>query len=505
MQINTSSLRFREAALVLGLALSTVTGQAAATSTPTVALLSDLGAKGDGVADDSLAFQKGADLAARIPGTVLVGETGRVYVIRRGINVGGEFQLDLRGATVKPTGAFSNLFYRPPPATTDFAVTAGLKEGGALLTLKAADGLAPGDLVRVSTKALSGRLVPSYRTVQQVRGSEISLNGPLTYGYPEQSVLQKLTLQGTFAVRDGTVDGAAWTDPNAVVFVGGYANVTIDGLVVTHCTGKTSNWLVPQNNRFVSIKNSHLVDNRITVSGEAINVWDSEQVTVDGNEVRGQGFGISVVRSDHALVQNNVLQGDAMGQPLSTSVRGIKCIACFGATFRANKVSNYVDAIKAEDSGQVLIEGNTVRDVSLGDLTSYAIAISNQNPDRERQGGHRILHNVIVGSGGNGIYLGPGSPRCVVEDNEIRNVGSFGIAIFTESPGEHILRRNTAENFDQAGKGRAGVYLGASALVEDNIISEPSGTKPAIQVGVTAKDSKIGQNRVPRNNPTVRP
>jgi hypothetical protein len=114
------------------------------------------------------------------------------------------------------------------------------------------------------------------------------------------------------------------------------------------------------------------------------------------------------------------------------------------------------------------------------------------------------VHNTINGSGGSGIYLGPGSPGCIVEDNVIRNVGSFGIAVFTDSPGDHSVRRNTVENFDQAGEGAAGIYLGASAITDGNTISELSGQKQAIRVGVMAKNSTLGTNQTPRNNPIVR-
>lgn len=504
MRIGARLLRFGMTLLVVALASNAAVDHAfAAPPDNKISTLAELGAKGDGVADDSAAFQKGADLLAANPGVVLVGEPGKVYVLKRGLDLRGDFQLDLRGAVLKPTGPISNLFYRPVPKTTDYVVTSGLTQGSNRLSLESVDGLQAGDLVRLSTKALSGRLIPSYRTIEQVRGKEVAIRRGLDYGYPAPTVLQKLTLQGMFSLRNGTVDGANWVNPNAVVFVGGYANVVIDGLTITHCTGGSTSWLVPQSNRFVSIKNSHVIDNRITVTGEAINIWDSEEAIVTSNEVRGEGFGIGIVRSDRALVENNVLHGEAAANP-KTSVRGIKLIACFGATIRANKISNYADAIKAEDSGRVLIEGNTATDIAPGDPSSYAIGVSNQNPDREHQAGHRIVHNTINGSGGSGIYLGPGSPGCIVEDNVIRNVGSFGIAVFTDSPGDHSVRRNTVDTFDLAGKEAAGIYLGASASADGNTISEPSGRKQAIRVGAMAKSSTLGTNQTPRNNPIVR-
>jgi nitrous oxidase accessory protein NosD len=254
----------------------------------------------------------------------------------------------------------------------------------------------------------------------------------------------------------------------------------------------------------VRVRGSHFLDNRITVTGAAINVWDAEAVDISENEVRGDGFGIAVVRADRVLIRGNVLHGDAAIHP-TTSVRGIKVMGCFGAEIRGNDVSNYSNAIRTSDSGAVIIDGNTVTDSSPNDPTSYAIAVSNQHPDRERQGGHVIVHNVIRGSGGSGIYLGAGSPDCVVEDDEMTNIGNFGVAIFTDSPGNHKIRRNRIDNFDQANRGASGIYVGASATVEGNTISNSSEKKPAIKIVPMAKSSTIRDNDRPDGNPIIGP
>ena len=484
--------------------LALCAGAAHAAETPVnLAPLSRFDAKGDGVTDDSAALQRGADFVAANGNVTLVGEAGKVYVLRSGLVLRGDFRLDLHGAMLKPTGSVAHVIFREIPKTVDYPVLSGLDKGSTQLVLQSSAGLQVGSLVRLTTKALGGRLVPSYRNLQAVVGNQVDLGAPLVYRYPSPTVLQKVLLQGEFSLKNGVVDGSAWSNATSVVWIGGYANVVIEGLTVQHAVGGTANWVIPQTNRYVRIRGSHFLDNSITVSGEAINVWDAQSVDISDNEVRGNGFGITVMRADQVLIKNNTLYGDARAHPV-TSVRGIKVMALYGGEVRDNTVTNYANAIRTVDSGNVIIYGNTANDSSPGDPTSYAIAVSNQFPDREHEGGNQVLHNLIRGSGGSGIYLGAGSPGCTVEDNEIQNVGNFGIAIFTDSPGNHTIRHNTIRNFDQANRGAAGIYIGAASVVQANTISDDNRQKPAIHVVSAARSAKVDDNQTPNGNPVLR-
>ena len=495
-------MRYLTVAFVFGVFLGAA-GVVAADAPATVVPLSRFDAKGDGVTDDSTAIQKAADFAAANPNTLLAGEPGKVYVLRHEIMLHGDFRMDLHGAMLKPTGAVGHVIRRDPPKTVDYPVLGGLDKGSTQLTLQSSDGLQSGDVVRLSTKVDDGRLVPSYRTIQTVHGSAVDFSGPLVYRYPPATVLQKVPLQGEFSLKNGVIDGSAWTGATAAVWVGGYANVTVEGLTIQHATGGNTNWIIPQTNRYVRVRGTHVIDNSITISGEAINVWDAESVDISGNEVRGNGFGITVVRGDQVLIKDNVLTGDAKAHPI-TSVRGIKLMGCFGAEVRGNTITNYDDAIRLTETGNTLVYGNTAVDSSPGDPTSYAIGVSNQFPDREHQGGNRILHNIIRGSGGSGIYLGAGSPACAVEDNEISNVGNFGIGIFTDSPADHSIRHNTIENFDQANRGAAGIYVGAASTVEANTVSDQNKQKPALRIVPQASAARVNGNQTPNGNPIAR-
>jgi hypothetical protein len=429
--------------------------------TPTLSL-SACGLVGDGRHDDTVAFQKALDEAH---GRRLEGVPGAVYRITAALRLPEDVDLDLQMGRLDLEGKFNTPFGRKvvegAPLNLARLPTAG--ESVLELEAKPPTDLPIGSLVTLRTQALGGRMPPMYAHILRIEGTRLHLDQAVPCEVPGPAQVVPAPRRGRFRIAHGWIDASKAEPMVQFAWLQGYEQVRWEDVTISGVRGGEGNILAILNCLDVDIRQCHLRDFSLNVSGEAINVWDSRRVSVVGNDIDGEGFGIAVVRSDEVLIQENHLRG-RVGLPRRTSVRGVKVIGCRGAKIISNHIEDYSTGVKSEDSGQTQILGNTIRGTAPSEPTSFAIGASNQHPDPRYHGGLRIEGNIVQRCGGIGIFLDAGSPRSILRKNRLEDLGTFGI------------------------------YLAAAqGLVEGNTILRPGQARPSPAIQAT-RSSRVVDN-----------
>lgn len=389
--------------------------------------LAAFGVVGDGRHDDTVALQKALDTARGRP---LEGAPGAVYRITAAIRLPEDVDLDLRGSRVDLVGTFNTPFGRYVVEGAPMNLTRAPTKGESTLELetKPPSDLLPGALVALRTQAMGGRMPPVYSHILRIDGTRLQLETEVPFDVPGPAQVVPVPRRGRFRFAHGWID-ASKADPMVQFsWLKGYEHVVWEEVTITGVRSGEGNVVAILNCLDVEIRRCHLRDFSLNVSGEAINVWDSREVSIIGNDIDGEGFGIAVVRSDEVRIEENILRGRA-GLPRQTSVRGVKVIGCRGAKVYSNHIRDYSSGVKSEDSGQTQILGNTILATAPGDPTSFAIGASNKHPDPRYHGDLRIEGNTIRGCGGIGIFVDAGSPRTRILGNHLEDLGASGIYV----------------------------------------------------------------------------
>lgn len=158
--------------------------------------IKDFGAVGDGVADDTDAFEA-ALLEANATNGVLVGD-GRTYRITRRINVNrtgkASLRIDLRGSTILLDDAeiwFGRSGNGNPSEFLSTTLTADVAKGGKLLPMGSITGLAVGDLIQIESPAYSCATTATCHSyiVETISGGNVYIRGTFVADITAQQVI----------------------------------------------------------------------------------------------------------------------------------------------------------------------------------------------------------------------------------------------------------------------------------------------------------------------------
>jgi hypothetical protein len=446
--------------------------------TPALSLAA-CGLVGDGRHDDTAAFQQALETAR---GRRLEGRPGAVYRITAALRMPEEVDLDLGGAHLQLVGTLGIPFRRATSEPPPLALSEPPRAGERTLDLASPPpaALQVGGWITLATEALAGRFPPAYAQVVRIAGSRVWVDRPFPLDLPGPVRAVPIQRKGRFRLVHGTIDGSGADPVVQAVWLQGYAQVTWEDVALTGLRGGETNLLLIQDCLEVTVRRCKLTGFSLVVSGEAINVWNARKVTIEGNAVDGEGFGIAAVRCDEVAIRGNTLLGRAQ-QRRQTSVRGVKVIGCQGALIQHNRIENYVTAVKSEDSGGTRILENQCLTTAPGDLTSFAIGASNQHPDPRYHGDLRIEGNTIRVCGGIGIFVDAGSPRTRILGNHLEGLGASGIYVAAGQghiegndirragqarPSPAIQATRSSRVVDNSPRGPGGDALAASALEE---------------------------------------
>lgn len=489
------------------------------------------GAIGDGVADDTTALTNLLKTGHRVLGG------GPQYIYRYTTTIAipatvTSILADWQGATLKPTGASAPLIGNVNPvsaATT--TLTAAPTIGAVVVTVTSVTGLVVGQVFWISCASY-----PAYfGRIKVIAGTTITLDTAAPVAY---AGTVNFTVYTTFVQRidwrNFRFDGSALTAANAAL---GQCMRWVGAKVVSLANGEYANFALPAAVSTVVlceaffcaqvditsqwIHDSPLAVSAVSGSAATIEVDECGQVSVSGNLIESDSFGINITRCTQARASGNILRGQRFWATATSSalasVRGIKITACAVAKWIDNDICDYVTPIKGDLGFQIIVIGNVIRNVpgtgTTGTLyTDSAIEIQPGAGDTNTHG--ILIHgNVIENVNGHGIGLSDnnGSNTALIQAQVIGNriKGTKGFAVNFIGKDVAIIG-NHIEDWDlaivgTAALGNSGGGLGSGATIRDNLyIHNSDVTRPLLQgQGNAGYIYVVDGNKSPTGNPLL--
>lgn len=443
--------------------------------------LAAYGAVGDGVTDDSAAIAA-ALLAAN--GARVFGVPGKTYLSTSAITVTTSVDLDLCGATLKPSGASGQGLRRDAPSVTaSTTISSGATIGSRSFVVASATGIVVGQCFRAYATDTPTNddytFPPGWAKVTGVSGTTITIDSPFrvtysgtinAYFYDASSMLSEFRFRGK-------IDGSATTYNSTTgqgIRVGGFSKVDIEADLIDFDNANSNTCAIQ-----IYVCLDADVKVRATGTVSQSNIVDFQVcrfARLIHSDFDGDSFGANLLTCDYATAAFNNLRGrrwqnsnDAVSPVRST--RGIKMYGCGYARALYNDTSDYESPIKVESCHKFQVIGNTLTDCGLeaSYTGSVALNISNQVDGNITQNGI-VAFNTVVNCGGIGIGVSnsTGYGKVIVANNQV--IKCQGRGIYVNVANAQILH-NRVEDWGLRASTDVGIHYSTGATVIGNRFS----------------------------------
>lgn len=384
------------------------------------------GAVGDGVTNDTAAFQATLDVIGGVGGGRLVCSSGKTYVIASAVtapSTAGNVVIDLSGATIKYTGGTQIITRDAQAVSVTATVSSGATLGSTAVVVAGATGLAAGQMVRFTSTTGTGS--PSWLTIKSIVGTTINLSGPLTCTYGGTITLNVQPLFGSILVVGGVIDLSGMGGASVgLINLNGYLSAEVTRVVFSGSNGLTTIGAVVLGTCVSADIHECRAINTVFFSA-AFEITQCGSARIANNTVDGDGFGIAVFASDREVQTGNILRGRWSTSGTGYSVRCIKSAGNGHSVIQGNQGTDYTTLIKYEDSRRGSITGNVGFFIDHGGSGDAGIQATASTTDGDAR--HVVISgNVIDGSGGYGINA-TNDGDFVITNNVIRNTVGGGI------------------------------------------------------------------------------
>lgn len=438
----------------------------------------DFGAIGDGIADDTAAWQGAVDT-----GLAIECEPGKTYRLDSFVTPTKTVDIDLNGSVVAPYGAhnFLNRDLNPTASTT---ISSGATEGSLQVVVASASGLAAGGWLSITANNAPTDDVLFYPVcwskILTISGTAITLDRPLPVTFLGTVSAQFFTtaqILGKCRIVNGVIDGAACTKTSSqgmALRIQGYEDFTMEGVTVRNFTG-TINVVQTVNCIRQNITSCLWFDIVNTACCAAFE--QSNSIHFSNNNIKCSAFGVNITKAVTCAVVGNTVVGndraDAAATPPVTnrSIRGIKVSGVVWPQIVGNHASDFESPIRIEAPWGGTITGNTV---SFGGGGQYGIAL-NVSATAVTQGrGVVIANNHVRFCNGTGIgYSGVTPGNIVITGNIVQNTQFVGIYAPTTNS---MISGNRIDNWDLGSYGVEGIYPGSGATITGNRFAHSTDT-----------------------------
>lgn len=470
-----------------------------------VVSVDDFDAVGDGVADDSEAWNRATAAAA---GGKLIARQGAVYRLNsRVVLPNASLEIDLTGATILSSGehrTFESIHNNTTAVTT---IVSGAELKSRTVVVASPAGLSIGQWVHIysdNAPIEDSLSYPAYfGRICGVTGDTVTLDEAISITYAGNVYFAAYsTLPAKLTIKNGVIDGSENTydaGPGNGVYARQYIDVTIKDVNFNNWNNdgiNTSCALIYlcKSGRF----NSVTVD-RIISKTQALEFQNVETAIATECHINGDSFGISFLRVMWATAENNNLIGRHIANVLEAispkrSIRGIKTYGCGHFKATGNTVRDYSSPFKLESGWTFDVSNNwmgiTIPDGSGGGV---GINVSSHSASSSRQGNSRINGNTIIGMY-SGIQITDLVGNNTISDNTIISMNIYGIDVYC--PNNHISNNKIIDWAVGSIDGRAIIlrHNNGKDVIKDNVFSNVEYGK--VCLSVVSPNVRITKNRV---------
>ena len=454
--------------------------------------IKDYGAVGNGVTDDTTAWNTCIANATGVSGTVYL-PRGRYRITQTGlyngsVNIEGEEGSVLYLDYVN-TGASIAFNFSPGTSIvneTEYLLsTDALTNSTGVFTSGYAN-FAAGDIMYVLDKSNGDRAGYEVREVMYVdpATSGIYFNGPLSKDHLVANTGHVVKIDArTINIKNLTVECSPTSDILYLFALQRLKHSKVENLnVINHRSTSSGTSISLQiqvgynvqviNNTFSCVTGTW--SGLVHTSNLAIQTIGIERGIVSNNACIGYAFGINYWQCVGGQVNGNVLKG----RP--DSIRGIKLVGSRFVTVNGNNLSNFSGgALKIEDSNRCTFVGNNIYNSEVGiNLSSQAAAAVDDGSFNQ------IVGNRIENCTQFGISLDAKAQHTLITNNYIKGTGQSAInnnaTLYTVIRDNYIMDYGTGYTSGDI-SGYCGILSNVAAQIDYNKlwgINSPTGVEP---------------------------
>jgi nitrous oxidase accessory protein len=215
----------------------------------------------------------------------------------------------------------------------------------------------------------------------------------------------------------------------------------------------------------ITIKNLTIINWGSDLTEQHTGIYSDKKAShllIENNNLKGDGFGIWLQKSEHVKVLNNIIEGNP---DLRSSDRGngIQLSSVKHAEVRGNEIFNTRDGLYIISSQENILENNTIHDLRYGIhyMYSYDNSVINNHAYNTRAGYALMSSRRLIISGNTTVdsedygFLFNYITQSTISDNVIKRVwtkpenkvlGRDGKGLFVYNSGYNTLKNNLVES-----------------------------------------------------------
>lgn len=445
------------------------------------------GCKGDGSTDDTSAFQDALNSGKRVSGV-----PGHIYRITSTLTVTGDVNIDLNGATIQSEVTSGHTITRDPATLTSYGVSTQSWGSNQVTASSTPSAFAVGDYAGITTTQNSGYFPPSYRRVNDITGSVITVDNDYNFSYPGTLTVTQMAFSNSFRLSNGTIECSnVTTAAGTLIELSDYEHVHISNLNIDTCdlgTVSASKYII-------------LIDKCLNVTCRDVNISDSicgaqaigatrcGNVTIDACEFDGDAFGFGAEKCDNISLSDNKIMGRNFSGG-TESVRGLKLKGCQSGTITGNTVRNFDTGIRLSETGNAVIDGNRV------DLCGYAVMVDDDTVDATWYVGNIVTNNNIHRPQNMGILVDDNNNHAIVSGNHVFNAQAEGIRVDGNGC---VVTNNYIFEWDLGSTSSPAIILGDAktqpSTFDNNCAYTATASKTCFNLNASSTALFVGQNQ----------
>jgi len=464
----------------------------------------DFGAVGDGVTDDTTAIQAAIDAAS---GKIVVFPRG-AYRINSTVNLPtAGITIDLGKSTILPYSTSRGLYRAAPTATATTTWSSGFTRGTTVLGVGSASGMAVGQWLVVEpvrTGNKNHEVAAHASKIVNISGTNITIADPLPMDYTDIATAEYLNiktytaLHGDLQIANGSIDNRnsaaspAFPDYGVGLVVHGYENVLVENVefIGPNITDNETRSPCAINGPSLNATVNQCRFHKFVHAGQVCIFFICNKAALTNSTIDGSGFGVTFIGCGYGEAASNYVIGrfrDEHRQGTLLSIRGIKARGCAQCAIQDNYVSEYDSATMIEYTESFLINGNYCINNTYHPpggilLSSSGVTINSGNSHADKPTSCTITSNIVINSGGTGIFTMNPIDSIVVDGNIVRNALRYGIyvqggknAVVTNNSCYDCLQDTTVFFDDKA----VITNQATRGVIDGNSVYSVANTKPA--------------------------
>jgi hypothetical protein len=451
---------------------------------------------GDGSADDSTAWRSA--IATGLP--VFGGGPQYTYRIDSEIELPDNVQIDLQGATIKPTGATRTFIYRPSTSLVLGSTTVS-------------SGAAVGQIVQFSNNDAnyeSGSWPPSWSVIENIAGTTIKLTHPFGFTYSAGGTTTMYyyaatTFAGRCRIVNGIIDGSDCTYTTAIgsaLHVNGYGHLDID-LEIRNFVNVAALFGPVEIVGCQMIRWAGSFTNCVHTS-PAMDMQSNGTITITDLTIDVSSTCLEILRADELEIGTLLIRGQRLQEidaGTTGSVRGLKLLGCANAVI-TNLIAKDLDSgVKFQSSFRTTISNVQAINCGAGGTIDHA-ALNLGSGGTTNNQSYLTIGNVVIEGGGSGLVCTPAaSGQITINSLIVRDV--LGTGAYFLGPNIHVVNA-IIENWDMAASGNFGVLANLGGCFDNLTFLNPNdNTRLCMYMGSAGAGHQvaIGNVRNPDGNP----